>query len=156
MHSVLVDNDRMNRLPFLSFFVSVSALAYVGCSLLFSRDEVARVSSPDGRVDAFLFETNGGATTSFGYEVELGSKHSWRRKNAARLYGAVRNAQAYGVDLRWENDHTLVIECLKTETPPEIKKSVDVDGRDVQILLHIGVEDKSAPAGGMLFNLHRK
>ena len=32
-------------------------------------DEVSRVSSPDGKVDAVLVETNGGATTSFGYRV---------------------------------------------------------------------------------------
>jgi hypothetical protein len=156
VHLVLVDNCHMNRLPFHRLFVSLSVLACVGCSLLFSDDEVVRVSSPDGRVDAILFETNGGATTSFGYEVELGAKHSRRGKSVASLYGAVRNAQAYGVNLRWENDHTLVIECLKTETPAEIKKSVDVDGRDVQVLLHIGVEDKSAPAGGMLYNLRKR
>ncbi|MBL8397465.1 MAG: hypothetical protein JNL84_04855 [Candidatus Accumulibacter sp.] len=38
-----------------------------------SKDEVARVVSPSGNIDAVLFETNGGATTSFGYEVT-----SWR------------------------------------------------------------------------------
>ncbi len=30
------------------------------------RDEVARVASPSGKVDAVVVETNGGATTSFG------------------------------------------------------------------------------------------
>jgi hypothetical protein len=30
-----------------------------------SKDEVARVSSPNGQIDAVLVETNGGATTSF-------------------------------------------------------------------------------------------
>jgi hypothetical protein len=32
-----------------------------------SKDEVARNTSPTGKVDAVLLETNGGATTSFGY-----------------------------------------------------------------------------------------
>ena len=34
-----------------------------------SFDEVARVLHPQANVDAVLVETNGGATTSFGYEV---------------------------------------------------------------------------------------
>jgi len=36
-----------------------------------SKDEVARDTSPTGKVDALLLETNGGATTSFGYEVYI-------------------------------------------------------------------------------------
>jgi hypothetical protein len=45
----------------------------VGCGLV-SRDEVARVISPDGRLEAILIETNGGATTAFGYEIWLREK----------------------------------------------------------------------------------
>src|ERR1022692_401638 len=153
--SALIDNLDMNSSAVSRAIASLTLIACIGCWPAISHDEVARASSPDGRVDAVLFETNGGATTSFGYEVELGRKGSPRGKKVARLYGAVRNAQAYGVDLRWENDHSLVIECLHTETPPEMQRSVAVDGRDVQIVLHIGVENKSAPGGGMMHNLHK-
>jgi hypothetical protein len=146
----------MNRLRFSRFLATLSLLACTGCWPLISHDEVARVSSPDGQIDAILFESNGGATTSFLYEVDLGRKQSRRGKQVARLVGVVRNAQAYGVDLNCENDHTLVIQCLHTETPPEVQGSVDVDGRNVQIVLHTGIEDKSAPAGGMLYNLRKQ
>lgn len=150
------DNHDMNWLRFSRFLATLSLLACIGCWPLISHDEVARVSSPDGQIDAILFESNGGATTSFLYEVDPGSKQSRRGKQVARLVGAVRNAQAFGVDLNWKNDHTPVIQCLHTETPPEMQSSVDVDGRNVQIVLHTGIEDKSAPAGGMLYNLRKR
>jgi hypothetical protein len=51
-------------------FLPIALALLAGCSLV-SRDEVARVASPDGRVEAVLIETNGGATTSFGYEVHV-------------------------------------------------------------------------------------
>lgn len=41
-------------------------LLLCGCM---SSEEVVRVTSPDGRVDAILVETNCGAPCSFGYEV---------------------------------------------------------------------------------------
>jgi len=131
------------------------AMVCVGCRPLISHDEVARASSPDNRIDAVLFETNGGATTSFGYEVELGNKDSQRGQRVARLYGANRNAQAYGANLRWKNKNTLVIEYLETKTPPEVQNSIHVDGHDVQIILRPGVEDLTAPSGSMLYNLHK-
>ena len=56
---------KCTRNPKLSFLPIVLALL-AGCGLV-SRDEVARVASPYGGVEAVLIETNGGATTSFGY-----------------------------------------------------------------------------------------
>jgi hypothetical protein len=120
-----------------------------------SRDEVARVWSPTGQVSAALFEENGGATTSFRYEVELGSKDGSERKVVARLYGATRNAGAYGANLRWENNTTLVIECLKTKAPATISSPINIGGQNVTSILHMGIVDKEAPAGGMEFNLRR-
>jgi hypothetical protein len=138
----------------LQLVANLTLIASAGCIPAASHDEVARVPSPDGRIDAVLFEINGGATTSFDYEVELDTKQGNRAK-VASLYGAVRNAQAYGVDLHWDDNHTLVIECLKTEAPPHIKDLVAVGDRDVHVLLHTGVEDKKAQSGGMLYNLRK-
>jgi hypothetical protein len=131
------------------------AIVCIGCGPTFSNDEVARVSSPDGTMDAVLFESNAGATTSFGYEVQLGAKGVRTGKSVARFYGAVRNSQAYGVDLRWQRNDTLSIEYLTTKAPPRVQDLVDVNGRAVRIVTHSGVEDRSAPAGGMLWNLHQ-
>lgn len=85
----------------VSILFVLICLGIVGCGPVISRDEVARMSSPDGRLDAIVFETNGGATTSFGYKVEVAKKGSRSGTEGANLYGAVRNAQAYGVNIRW-------------------------------------------------------
>ncbi len=47
-----------------------------GCKEKASSYQVAHVSSPNGSLEAVLTETNGGATTSFGYEVSVGPKGS--------------------------------------------------------------------------------
>jgi hypothetical protein len=44
-------------------FLPIAFALLASCGLV-SRDEVARVASPDGRVEAVLIETNGG-----GYDV---------------------------------------------------------------------------------------
>jgi hypothetical protein len=111
--------------------------------------------SPNGQVAAILFEENGGATTSFGYEVELGSKNGSEQKLVAQLYGAQRNEDAYGANLRWENNNTLVIECLKTKTPATISSPVNFDNQKVEVILRTDIEDKEAPAGGMKLNMRQ-
>lgn len=124
-----------------------------------SRDEVARVTSPSGRIDAILYETNGGATTSFGYEVwvvNLGAsvprsqaRRPWR---PAYLYGAVRSSRAYGVNLRWEGPGVLVVEYLEARNVVQDVSEVRVGDQTVRVVLRPGVEDPSAPVGGMLCN----
>ena len=126
-----------------------------GCKRTVSHDEVARVWSPNGEVAATLFEENGGATTSFGYEVELGSKNGSERKLVAQVYGAQRNEEAYGANLRWVDNNILVIECLKTKTPSTINSPVNFDNQKVEVILRTGIEDKEAPPGGMKFNMRR-
>jgi hypothetical protein len=121
-----------------------------------SKDEVSRQSSPDGAVDAILYEINGAATTSFGYEVEVREKGKSRGVIVANLDGAVRNATAYGVNLRWMNDRELVVEYLSARFEALSKPRVDVAGREVSTSLRKGIEDSSAPGGGMLYNLHSR
>lgn len=152
----LCDNRKMKLPLFSKLVMSLSLLTTTGCWPLISNNVVARVSSPDGRLDAILFEKNGGATTSFGYVVEIGESGRRHGKKAAELYGAVRNANAYGVDLRWADARTLVVECLSTEEPAKVEPSVEVDGNAVKVLLHTGIANKNAPDGGMLYNLQHR
>ena len=50
----------------------LSSVLLAGCSFTAgSKDEVARSAAPSGDVDGIIVETNGGATTSFGYEVHV-------------------------------------------------------------------------------------
>jgi hypothetical protein len=111
--------------------------------------------SPDGRVEAVLMETNGGATTSFGYEVHVVEKGRPASDQVARLYGAVRNENAYGANLKWISDNELVVEYLEARDQTLGLASVSVAGRAIKVSLRSGVSDPTAPAGGMLYNLER-
>jgi hypothetical protein len=119
-----------------------------------SKGEVARVVSPSGIIDAVLFETNGGATTSFGYEVyvvEHGAQSSGTP--AASLYGAVRNQYAYGANLRWPSSNSLAVEYLSAKSAKVNAHTQSVGTQAIHVTLREGATDNTAPPGGMLYNL---
>jgi hypothetical protein len=122
-----------------------------------SRDEVARTRSPDGVIDAIVVETNGGATTSFGYEIDLaragGGVLSARR--VAVLYGAGRSAHASGVNLRWIGLDVLAVEYLDAKSAKLEVPLVSIAGRSISVALAEGIDDPHAPPGGMLYNLRK-
>jgi len=121
-----------------------------------SFDEVARVAHSQAGVDAVLVETNGGATTSFGYEVFVVPRGQTPKRSdhpVANLYGAGRNEHAYGVNLRWVSTDTLAVEYLDAQHVNWYNGTVIVSGREIKIILKPGVNDPSAPPGGMLYNL---
>ena len=119
-----------------------------------SYDEVARVTSPNGSYDAVLIESNGGATTSFKYEIYITKKDKGIRfKNSvASLYGAIRNDNAYGVNLIWNNQETLIIQYMTAKSKSLSSEYVKIDDNLIHIKLESGINDPSAPAGGMLYN----
>ncbi len=119
-----------------------------------SSDEVARVVSPNGKVDAVLLETNGGATTSFGYEVYV-LKHGAQPSDtpAVFLYGTIRSQSAYGSNLKWESSSVLSVEFLSTKTIYISRSLVSIGDQSIQITVRDGVTDYLAPSGGMLYNL---
>ena len=117
-----------------------------------SRDEVARIASPSGDLVATVIEINGGATTSFGYEVRVArSGLSLGGNEVASLYGAVRSDSAYGVNLRWISDDVLHIEYLQAKSAHLV--SPGILAPKVQVVLASGMADPLAPSGGMLYNL---
>lgn len=122
-----------------------------------SEDEVARAPAPDGRVEAVLLETNGGATTSFGYEVHIvppGAAPG--ASEVAFLYGTLRNTNAYGANLRWLAPDQLRVEYWTTQRGELKQPAVQAGGRTISVSLQSGVLDESAPDGGMLYNLGKK
>ena len=124
-----------------------------GCGSLLggpSREEVAWANSPDGRTHAILFEKNGGATTSFGYIVELHSaSHDGSTPvGAGKLYGAVRSECAYGVELYWLNSSTLALRFASAKQV-NVPASATVDNRHIQIVAQAGRANSAAPCGGM-------
>lgn len=148
--------DDLTRRGLVAATMCFSFLMPTGCQRESSRAEVLRLPSPDGRVDAVLFETNGGATTSFGYEVEVTQHGSQEFQTIAELYGATRNESAYGVNLRWATNSVLDVEFLRTKTPPITHNPLLLNGRAISAVLSSGVNDPSAPAGAMVSNLKRR
>lgn len=122
-----------------------------GCT---SSDEVLRITSPDGRVDAIVFETNCGAPCSFVYEIWSAPKGGRNGVRVAYVDAAVRNEKAWGVNLKWLGSDRLAVEYLRADSSQLEKPSIEVAGDRVEISLRDGVQDPRAPAGGMEFNLH--
>jgi hypothetical protein len=118
--------------------------------------EVAHVVSPNGKVLAVLTETNEGATTSFGYEVSVAPKDTEKFHPVASLYGAIRNEQAYGVNLSWLDNHILQVQYLRAKAVENLSNSINVDGQEVEVHLQSGVEDPNAPSGGMQYNIAKQ
>lgn len=157
LRSVVLDKS-------ILFFASLLAntLAF-GCADIVSHDEVARSLSPDKKYECVVFERNGGATTSFGYWIYLCAARSEANQNSpepegnlqiANLYGASRNDNSYGVNIRWKDSQTIIIECLKTKES-ELHNPARLNGKEFKVILKEGVSDPSAPAGGMLYNIEK-
>jgi hypothetical protein len=147
----------------LAFAVFAIIIVLIGLSLRdfgeWSFDEVARVHNRDANVDAVLVETNGGATTSFGYEVFVlpgGQKPKRSGHFVMSLYGAGRNEHAYGANLRWTSNDTLVVEYLDAQHANWLNGSLGVNGRLINIVMKSGVNDPTASPGGMLYNIERR
>ena len=70
----------------------------------------------------------------------------------AYLYGAVRSARAYGANLRWAGPGTLTVEYLTARNVTQDVSEVWVGNQAVRVILRSGVDDPSAPPGGMLHN----
>jgi hypothetical protein len=134
----------------------LSALpVFASCGVTVSRDEVARVASPGGQAEAVLVETNGGAITSFGYEVHVVERGGSPDNEVAWLYGAVRNANAYGANRKWVGEKALVVEYLEARDQALRQPSLKLAGKEIEVSLRSGVVDPAAPAGGMAYNLER-
>jgi len=138
--------------------VAVFCIACTSCARSrLARDEVARVRSPSGRVDAVLVETDGGVGTDFGYlaYVVRSGAHAPSRGEVAWLSVAVRNQRAYGANLRWTGPTSLTIEYLDAHAAERRQTQVLVAPDTIAVALRPGVVDSFAPPGGMLYNLQR-
>ena len=136
--------------------VPLTVLLLSSCRI--QSDEVARTASPSGAVDAVVLELNGGATTSYLYEVCL-VPHGVACKDAdtvVSLYGAGRSEIAYGINIRWVDSLHLNVEYMNAKRVTLRRSSAVVAGGTILVSLKSGVVDPAAPAGGMYYNLHRK
>lgn len=128
-------------------------LALYGFDLVFAPGvvEVARIASPVGDCEAVLLEVNGGATTSYGYEVYLTPPHGQPQQPelVATLYAARRSSSAYGVNLRWLASNRLALQFESARTHELVQPAAQVGDHVVRVELQPGVTDPAAPAGSM-------
>ncbi len=138
----------MNKLAKLLtiFIIFLSA-----CS---NADDVARLPSPSGKVEAILTEKNSGAATSFLYNVYLVSVTVPEKKiHIAQIHGATRSENSYGINLIWLSENRLELQYYEAKAVKYIKDEIVVDNITYNITSKSGAIDKSAPPGGMLYNL---
>ena len=134
-------------------FISL-LLLLLSCSSKYDGDEVFRALSPAGNAEAILIETNGGATTSYGYIVYLKSTANKNSKiEVANFYGAVRSNSAYGVNIKWLSGTELQIEYLEAKSAKILTPSIELENINYKVTLKSGIEDVSAPSGGMFYSL---
>lgn len=122
----------------------------------YSAQEVFRTTDPRGEIDAIVLEGSAGATTSYEYEIHI-VRHGAEATNgaaAATLHRAIRNDnRAFGVNLRWVGPEILVVEYLSARSAIVRTPKVNMGKKEVSIVLRGGINDPSAPPGGMLYNL---
>lgn len=81
-----------------------------------SYEEIGRVKSPDGMVDAVLVRSNGGATTSFGYSVFLvpaGTRFDERAQVFQPDYALFVADHQVDLELVWKEPKFLEIRHVK-------------------------------------------
>ena len=132
--------------------IGILVFIFLACLLLttcVSRAEVMSAKSPDSGLMATVVEINGGATTDFAYEVNIARNWPLRwNRPIAGFYGAGRSNCAYGVNIHWTDDHTLLI-TYKEAKSTDVDQAVQMFGRTVHIVAKGGVDDPTAPCGGM-------
>ena len=141
--------------------VAVLGAVVVGSAFLkavaWTHDVVRTETTPDGRYVAELVEENGGATTSFGYEVLIRRKGSRQEPDwVVYGYGTSRSKSAYGMNLSWVSDNELLVSYHKTRELNTRDEPLTLDGRTFKVTVRGGVLDETAPPGGMLWNLQNR
>ncbi len=104
-----------NKYMFKLFLLIVIAFTNFSCTLLkeCSEENIANITSPDGKYVAALFIRNCGATTPFVYHVNLRASSE---KFTANLSGTIYDGEVFDINNRkvnlvWKDAQTLFIEC---------------------------------------------
>lgn len=132
----------------LSSFI---ALAFFLDLHTYSFDEIVRTHSPNGKIDAVLVERGvgvGGANHYWIYLVPSSntvdrytryfSFMPWQTaKTVGDVYNARKNNDKYGLDLRWQNNDVLEVNCSVAESH-KLAKLVSVEGQNVNVIFHSG------------------
>jgi len=113
--------------------------------------EAARLTSPDGSKDAVVLEGGIDGTSPYNYVVCVvpAQKTCDVDQAVAEIYGATRNAHAYGVDVRWASPGRLDVSYLHANKA-RMLHSVDSKSSAITLSLKDGIENAQAPPGAMV------
>lgn len=110
-----------------------------------SDEIIARVDSPSGRFAAVVHQTNGGATTEFGYYVvvrRLGVGWYPGTRSFFVADSAVRADCEEGLDLRWRGDGNLAIGFSSaTRFSRDYPHTISIDNREIVVALLPGATE---------------
>lgn len=112
-------------------------------------EERAWAASPDGRTHAILTETNGGATTAYGYLVELHpSDHQGQEPIRVADFYNVGSDCEYGLSMRWRDANTLVL-AINSADQMHVAPSADVGGKHIRMIVQTRTHASPEPCQGM-------
>jgi hypothetical protein len=132
----------LGAIIFRAFAICALALAASSCAI---HDEVARVSSSDGTVDAIAIRGDGGGTVTFWYEIYVAERGAGYSSGhlVASLTGPLLNAQDFGVNLKWAGPNDLYVEYYSTRKAKVDSSTVQVGAKRINVSLHPGVTSTS-------------
>ena len=137
--------SRLIRHHFLLFLLLAAASA---CDPFdWSFDEVARFTSPSGKVDAILVEQQYLSTNTSYYAVYLAPKGKTVYKNdeeIANIESAVVHWKKPKVNLRWDGANNLLVEYTRTEKAEPPRNIVaTIEGEQITVSLRPDTGEQS-------------
>ncbi len=102
---MFVSKNSLTIKTFPLFLLLIVMMEMTGCDPV-AREEMARLSSPDFRVDAILIRANAGATTSFVFEVYIVQTGDVPTEDDLLF----RGDKMEGLKLRWVQSKLLTIQ----------------------------------------------
>jgi len=136
----------------MRFAICLLPLLLGSCNLTgnVSSEERAWTASPDGQTHAILIETNGGATTAYGYLVELHpSDHQGEKPvRAAKLYRVASDCE-FGPAIHWRDADTLTV-GFETAQQIQVNEEVTVGRKKIHVIVDRTLGDPAKPCKGMI------
>lgn len=130
-----------------AFFTAVRAIATLlplvalsACGTFSTTEELGRVPSPTGEVEAVVTRSNGGATTAFAYAVHVVPRGAPLQdgERVARLYGPSKADHVGGVNVRWLAANRLAVDYLRATGVKFDEREISLLGTQYQIELRAG------------------
>ena len=133
-------------MPHRAFHSLAGLLVLAGC-----HDEVTRLRSPSGALEAVVIEGETSVLNPFTYDVYVTPAGRGVRagEQVAWLSSASRSKQSLGVNVRWTAPDTLAISYLSASWEEPVRDSVRVASQRVMVTVQAHVDDPTAAPGCM-------